>query len=232
MEIILYLIIAIVISIISITQKNKNGNYTSVFKTKEEIAAEKGKIGEINTLSMLNDVFGYHTILQNLYLPMSNGKTTEIDIILITCKGIFVIENKNYSGWIFGSLGDTYWTQTFPDYSRYKFYNPVIQNKTHINILKKYINLSKNYIYSFIVFSNNCELKKVPEDDKNLSITYQCYMVEKINKIMFDNTVNDVLTIEQINAITESLIKYTNVSDKIKKEHIENINVNIPYNIR
>ena len=41
-------------------------------------------------------------ILRNVYIPKDNGETTEIDVVYITQKGIFVIESKNYSGWIFG----------------------------------------------------------------------------------------------------------------------------------
>ena len=41
-------------------------------------------------------------VLRNIYVPKDNGETSEIDVVFITQKGIFVIESKNYSGWIFG----------------------------------------------------------------------------------------------------------------------------------
>ena len=41
-------------------------------------------------------------ILFNLYIPTKNGKTAEIDVLIISTRGLFVIESKNYSGWIFG----------------------------------------------------------------------------------------------------------------------------------
>ena len=37
-------------------------------------------------------------ILRNVYVPKENGETSEIDVLYITQKGIFVIESKNYSG--------------------------------------------------------------------------------------------------------------------------------------
>ena len=40
--------------------------------------------------------------LRNVYIPKDNGETSEIDVVYITQKGIFVFESKNYSGWIFG----------------------------------------------------------------------------------------------------------------------------------
>ena len=49
-------------------------------------------------------------ILRNVYLPKDNGETSEIDVLYITQKGIFVFESKNYSGWIFGDEKGQYWT--------------------------------------------------------------------------------------------------------------------------
>lgn len=60
-----------------------------------------GTYGENLTIFDLEllKVKGYNgNILHNLYIPYNNGKTSEIDILFITKKGIFVIESKNYSG--------------------------------------------------------------------------------------------------------------------------------------
>ena len=56
-------------------------------------------------------------------------------------KGIFVIESKNYSGWIFGNERDKKWTQVLANGDKNYFFNPILQNKIHI----KYNKLS--YIY-------------------------------------------------------------------------------------
>ncbi|MCR4616649.1 MAG: NERD domain-containing protein [Lachnospiraceae bacterium] len=75
----------------------------------------KGKIGETKIsydLASLN-LFGKSGLFfRNLYVPMRNGKTTEIDLVYITPKGLFVIESKNYSGYIFGNENQKYWTST------------------------------------------------------------------------------------------------------------------------
>ena len=65
----------------------------------------KGRYGEKMTEWELNLVrlFGRKGyVLRNIYVPKNNGETSEIDVVFITQKGIFVIESKNYSGWIFG----------------------------------------------------------------------------------------------------------------------------------
>ena len=54
-------------------------------------------------------------VLRNIYVPKDNNETSEIDVIFITQKGIFVIESKNYSGWIFGDEKSSYWTAMLPN---------------------------------------------------------------------------------------------------------------------
>ena len=77
--------------------------------------------------------------------------------------GILVFEVKDYSGWIFGNGGHEQWTQVMA-YGRdkYRFYNPIRQNSSHIRSLQKELKLSNNItIYSIIVFYGECELKEL-----------------------------------------------------------------------
>lgn len=124
---------------------------------------EYGPLGESLTARTLKYVqmFGRDgMILRNLYFPKDNGETSEIDLLFITQKGIFVIESKNYSGWIFGSDKDQYWTQMLPNKQENRFYNPIKQNQTHIKWLQNYLN-EEIPVYSLIVFSERCELKQI-----------------------------------------------------------------------
>ena len=83
--------------------------------------------------------------LFNLYIPKPNEETTEIDVVLLHPKGFFVIESKNYSGWIFGSENNLNWTQILPigkrkEGNKVQFYNPLRQTGTHIKHLKRILN--------------------------------------------------------------------------------------------
>ena len=62
----------------------------------------KGNKGEYNIYRSLEKVKGEKLLLTNLYIPKEDGSTTEIDLLMITKSGLFVVESKNYSGWIFG----------------------------------------------------------------------------------------------------------------------------------
>ena len=122
----------------------------------------KGKYGEKLTerkLKLVN-VFGRKgKILKNVYIPKENGETSEIDLVYITEKGIFVLESKNYSGWIFGDFKSQYWTASLPNGDKNKFYNPIKQNWGHIYSLSAFFQLDKWIFKSIIVFSNAAKLK-------------------------------------------------------------------------
>ena len=47
----------------------------------------------------------------NVVVPTRNG-TTQIDHVLISPFGVFIVETKNLKGWIFGSENQPKWTQS------------------------------------------------------------------------------------------------------------------------
>ncbi|QGG79598.1 nuclease [Litorivicinus lipolyticus] len=80
------------------------------------------------------------------------GKTTQIDHICVSRFGVFVIESKNYGGWIFGQPEDPRWTQTFFK-KRFYFQNPLRQNATHTNALAKVLEIAPERLTSVVIFS-------------------------------------------------------------------------------
>ena len=89
-----------------------------------ETVNNKGNYGEYLTFSYLEKLKDYHKLMTNLYIPKEDGTTTEIDLIMLSETGIYVLESKNYSGWIFGDERQKYWTQTFPRGQKYRFLIP------------------------------------------------------------------------------------------------------------
>jgi len=103
----------------------------------------KGFIGEviINIVSTLFlDKNKYH-LIKNVTLPTEDG-TTQIDHIIVSKYGIFVVETKNMKGWIFGGERQKMWTQTIFKHKA-KFQNPLHQNYKHIKTIKNTLNLGK-----------------------------------------------------------------------------------------
>lgn len=191
----------------------------------EDVLYDKGLLGEYKIFQMLQTFENYGArFLFNCYLPREHNETTEIDVILLTYNGIFVIESKNYNGWIYGDENQDLWTQTLPagkKIHKTHFYNPIRQNKTHIKYLKKIIgdNLP---IYSIIVFSNECTLKNIEVFDPETKVTYLGRIINTVQSLSA-KTLNPISQVNLIE-IYDKLYPYTQVSKNVKMQHIENIN--------
>lgn len=119
----------------------------------------KGIIGEKTISAILNLLEkSDYKIINNVLLR--NGEvSTQIDHVVISSFGIFVIETKNYKGWIIGYENSEYWTQVIYKYKK-KFYNPIRQNSGHIRALKSCLKEFPDLQYkSIIVFSTKAEIK-------------------------------------------------------------------------
>ena len=121
----------------------------------------KGFLGEsvINIATWLKLDKEVYQRLNNITLPLDNGGSTQIDHVIVSRYGIFVIETKNYKGWIYGNEKQKQWTQAFANGSKYKFQNPLRQNYLHIKTLAELLALKTNYFHSMIAFVGECELK-------------------------------------------------------------------------
>jgi predicted RNA-binding Zn-ribbon protein involved in translation (DUF1610 family) len=119
----------------------------------------KGIIGEKSISSILYFLDkSKYKVINNIVLK-KDTKTSQIDHIVISDFGIFVIETKNYKGWIIGHENSEHWTQLLFK-RKQKFYNPIKQNLGHINALKQCLSQFPyiNYI-PIVVFSSKAEIK-------------------------------------------------------------------------
>lgn len=130
-----------------------------IFFIKSGAPKIKGYIGEKIVSSILKRLNSEeYTVINNISLNIK-GKITQIDHIVVSDFGIFVIETKNYKGWILGYENAMYWTQVIYKFKTH-FYNPVRQNRGHIFALKHILKdiQHANYI-SIVTFSRNATLK-------------------------------------------------------------------------
>ncbi len=208
-------------------KKYKDSSYYKVTKNGYfSVLFDKGKMGEYQIYKWLKD---YEKIgakfLFNVYIPKDNNETTEIDVLMITTKGIFVFESKNYSGWIFGSENQKYWTQTLPQGKgkscKSRFLNPIIQNAGHIKHLKNMLG-SEIVMHSIIAFSERCTLKKISLQS-NVKVVNRDY-VSRVVASIFESVNDELVDVNKIDEIYNKLYIYTQVSDDIKQQHIQNIN--------
>jgi hypothetical protein len=187
----------------------------------------KGRLGEDRVVSALKPLPYNNRILRNLLITDEAGSSTEIDLVVITSMGVYVIESKNYSGWIFGNHDQQHWTQVFANQTKNKFYNPIHQNVGHIKALKKKLQKYTDIdYYSVIVFSDEATLKNVPRSDAKtmiLNIKELCEIIK--SSIEFNNKLarGPLLISTKIDELWSELYQYTINTAEERSAHIKSV---------
>lgn len=117
----------------------------------------KGRFGEMKVSSILKSLPDNYHVFNDVYLQI-NGMSVQIDHIVISVYGIFVIETKNYTGWIFGTDNSEQWTKNVYG-NKYEFRNPLKQNYAHVKALQCLLGLSKEKFIPAVVFLRGAVLK-------------------------------------------------------------------------
>lgn len=183
----------------------------------------KGHFGEFLTeYALEHGKLGDATVFSNVIVPRSSGptSTSEIDVVMLHEKGVFVIESKNYSGWIFGSEDQRNWTVTFNANSKERFYNPIKQNRAHIKALSEYLGLETSAFRSYIVFSERCQLKSVPSDTDDYVIVKRNRLLSKVRDELEQSP--KLFDANRLEALKESLCALAEESTQAARDsHIE-----------
>jgi len=187
------------------------------YASRRKTITRKGAEGELRVSMQLDDLSRRKYLVLNDVLIQAGNRTSQIDHIIVSRYGIFVIETKNFSGWIHGHENSEYWMQTFYKKKR-KFRNPVKQNQGHINALKKILSEFDSLIYhSIIVFSDQVELKNVYSD---IPIVYEYQLLDTIKRTRR----RPHLSREEMKSIVEKINEFRLHGKREEKEHIYNVN--------
>lgn len=127
-----------------------------LFTKEKTIFISKGKSGEIRVSNILSRLPDNYHIFNDVYIN-NNGHSSQIDHLIISQYGVFIIETKNYSGDVYGSENAKHWTQYLQG-EGYKFLNPIKQNQSHIFAIKNALHISPSNIFPIVVFLNRVEL--------------------------------------------------------------------------
>ena len=139
----------------------------------------KGAKGEYRVSKLLRKLKkDEYKVFNDIYLEV-NGRSSQIDHLIISIYGVFVIETKNYQGWIYGNEKAENWTQSIYK-KKIKFRNPIKQNWSHIFTLKDILQ-GFDFIeyHSIIVFSGKATLKKI---HSNVPVVYDYELLETIKE--------------------------------------------------
>ena len=158
----------------------------------------KGKVGEfwINTNVKMRLDEKVYRLIKNVTLPTDDG-STQIDHIVVSVYGVFVIETKNMKGWIFGGEHQRTWTQKLFKES-YKFQNPLFQNYKHTQTLKLLLQLSNEQIHSVVAFTGESTFKTPMPENVTQGSGYIRYIKSKTKPVLPESDVQNIIVkIEQ-----------------------------------
>ena len=116
-------------------------------------AKVSGDYGEYSLSSVLKSLPDYYHVIDDVLLLTKKG-STQLDHVIVSPFGIFVIETKNHKGMIFGDMNGKVWTQVLKGRDHFTFYNPVWQNDGHLKHLIEQVRIRENYFTGVIVFTS------------------------------------------------------------------------------
>ena len=185
----------------------------------------KGSFGEQLT-KYYSKIMSDALILHDILIEGAEGYTSQIDLIMIGVKGLYVIEVKNFEGAkIYGDGAKSKWYY-YRGGKKYEFYSPIKQNKKHIEYLKKFLSDFGN-IPCFSIITMLCDDFKVTNinGDSLEQTTVVCssllamdkgiHLIAKDKPIVFDE--------EQKKKIYEYIVSKQLSGKEIRKEHKDNV---------
>lgn len=209
-------LIAIVAVIVNKSNKKKHGDfdhhkgtYSPVGKSITEVRGRQGEEYVFNYLEKY--VIGPDdTLLPTLLLKTYNGNQTEVDLVILSLKGIFCIEVKNWVGQIKGDDFSDKWIQIYDDdYTPNKSHrNPVHQNENHCEILRNL--LGNRYNINNIVLFKELEYTRSIHSEKVFDLkSFEEYFFSLRSDVLTNEDLDDIYeTLKQFEASEEELRRY------------------------
>lgn len=189
-----------------------------LLRSVSRVAERRGRQGERYVAHQIQKYvrkFPLSQDLHDLILQTPDG-TTQIDHLIISPFGIFVIETKNLSGWIFGDENNSSWTQVLYK-KKYRFQNPLRQNFKHQKAVQKLLQVESRNLHSVVVFAGSNTFKT--ERPRNVVSLRQLVPYLKL----FNQPIYDHKKIERLAYV---LRKHIHDNPTTLSEHIQNVEQN------
>lgn len=218
-------VIALLVLVLTLIRRKNKIKGTGGSRIWQDSPERIGKDGEIAVAWRLYKLpEDKYTVLNDILL-VSNNNSTQIDHIVVSYYGIFVIETKNVHGKVYGSEGAEYWTQYLPDWGyktfgstqEHKFRNPIWQNNGHVKAVKRLLSDWKVPVYGLVAFSNEADLR--------VSCDYPVMYWHDV--VPFIEGYRDLcLGPEEVESIAEFIRSFNHEGSEARTAHIANVREN------
>jgi len=164
----------------------------------------KGVMGEVfvNVAAKVQLDKNLYHLIPDITLP-TNGGTTQIDHVIVSKFGVFVIETKNMAGWIFGSQHQKTWIQKIYKSST-KFQNPLHQNYKHTKTLESLLGLNDQQIHSVITFVGGSTFKTEMPENVTYGAEYISYIKSKQKEVLTQEQVQKIKALIESNSLAKT----------------------------
>ena len=183
----------------------------------------RGDKGEQKVIALLEKEKGYFKLINNLTLEDDRGLTHQIDHIFINENGVFVFESKSLYGEIYGDNSDTVWIKIVRG-QKINIHNPLIQNKSHVKIVRKLLGNKVDIISAVIFTLNNAPYfpneNVINLSDLSLFINEYPYK-RKMKREEIDAINNYLLHKESDSSMEEHLSNIKKIKDERHQQHKE-----------
>ena len=191
----------------------------SISVTDNTAASNTGKDGESEVSFVLRSLPQEYLVFNNVIIPdqvtdPNKRHTTQIDHIVVSPFGVFVIETKNYSGWILGDEKSKQWKEVFKTTPEHYFYNPIKQNWGHVYALAEHLRLNTKLFVPIVVFSDDCEL--------NVETTTPVIYLSQLEECILSYT-KEIIPYRDVSKIYDRLNRILLDGEEIENKHIQSI---------
>jgi hypothetical protein len=177
----------------------------------------KGKRGEKKVAVLLSHLPKKEYRVINDLLLQPCGHSTQIDHVVVSVYGIFVIETKYYQGWIYGGENSEFWTQNIYGHKN-QLRNPLWQNQGHIKAIARLLeDPGMIPIYNIVAFSRQATLKL----DRTLPVMYWRQIVPYIKRHK-----DAVMSESYADEIYNKLVAANVTDSDARKQHVKSVRQN------
>lgn len=177
----------------------------------------KGARGERQVHNALTSVLNEkdYRVLSDLILPLAGG-TTQLDHLVLSTYGVFVIETKNMSGWIFGDAEQEKWTQVQKGGKKRSFQNPLRQNYAHVKAVQEILGIDKQVLHNFVVFTGTAE----PKTDMPENVAWGLQALGRLIGVRKQHVISDAEVNAYVHKLQNQALENTRA---VRKEHLQNL---------
>lgn len=177
----------------------------------ESFAEIEGAQGELETKRRLQTLGSEYVTYSNLIIPYGDS-SAQIDHLVISPYGCFIVETKNMSGWIFGSADQKKWTEVFYQ-EKFHFGNPIFQAERQKRALCRFFKIRSSHVHVIVHFTGQARLKNtLPDNVLKRGLKEYIYR--------FHETIYSDQTFCRLKAVIEDFLREPPIT---MEQHIQNL---------